>query len=1255
MVPHDRFPPPWPLDGSEMAHLIRAHDWAATPLGPVREWPANLRALVDLMLGSGTLMCLLWGHDAVMVYNDAYARSIGQRHPAALGRSAHDAWADVREGWLPLFEQAWSGKEAVARGQQLRFARPDMPRQEAWFDLTYTPVRNERGEVDGVLALVRDATGEVQAEQRRQSAEARLRESETRLQNVLNGMDEAFGLLDHDFRILAFNDAALRFETGTREEILGRRHWEVYPGSENSEAGRLLRRAMEERTAVTLDHLYTWESGPARWLEMRAYPVPEGLAVFWRDISGRKAAEAALRESGTGYRQLAEQFEKSQRLQSAMLEVVPVGLALLSNEGEVLLSNPAWDRFTPGRRMPSRDPDRGRRWRAWDKDGRQVMPGDFPGARALRGERCLPGTEFLYTDDNGDEIWTNAASVPLLDSQDQVTGAVSIIMDIDAGRRAEQILRAVAARQAFLLELGDALRAQTRTESLIEVAARLLGEHIGASRIMFAEIDEARGVADIFHGWFADGAQPFPAVMRLEDYEGPILQDLRAGRTVRIDDTRNPALARPDLAAIAELGVEALLSVPLLVDGRLLVNLSVHQHSPRCWTDEDVALVQEVAERLWADLVRFRAEAALRDSERRFRALLTTGGYMVYRMNADWTEMAELRGNGILADTEVPFPAWPDRYILPEDLPMIQARIEEAIRTRSLFELEHRVRQADGSVGWVLSRAVPIVGKDGGIIEWFGAATDVSARRRAEERLRDAEERHRTDLERQVAERTAELSKSRDLLQATMDSSTDMIQVFRAVRNAQGEIVDFRWVLNNHTSVRYYGKVEGESLLERNPGVVTVGIFDAFKRVTETGVPEQAERHYVHEQFDGWFLQSVVKLDDGVATTTKDITDWKNAQAEVPRLQEEVAQARLRESEDALRESEARFRQFGEASADVLWIRDCESLAFEYVSPAFERIYGTRIEDVLKGNHLRRWLEMILPEDREKVLDVFHRVRRGEQVVHSFRILRGDGQLRWIRDTDFPLFDAAGKVQRIGGIAHDATEEVELQDRLQVLVAELQHRSRNLVGVVKGITERTLATSDTLERFRGRFRPRLDALARVNGLLSRLEEGDRITFDQLLQAELAAHGILDGETNGTAVHLHGPKGIRLRSATVQTFALALHELTTNALKYGALSQPEGKLEVTWSLIPGSGTERRLRVDWRETGVLLDLPVAAATSRWAPPRRQGYGRELIERALPYQLKAETSYELTPGGVRCTIIVPVSSTLDVAFSSQGDPDA
>jgi two-component sensor histidine kinase len=125
---------------------------------------------------------------------------------------------------------------------------------------------------------------------------------------------------------------------------------------------------------------------------------------------------------------------------------------------------------------------------------------------------------------------------------------------------------------------------------------------------------------------------------------------------------------------------------------------------------------------------------------------------------------------------------------------------------------------------------------------------------------------------------------------------------------------------------------------------------------------------------------------------------------------------------------------------------------------------------------------------------------------------------------------------------------------------------------------------------------------------------------------------------------------------VQTFALALHELATNALKYGALSQPEGRLEVTWSLVPGTGGERRLWVEWCESGVEVAVPegqpAGHAIDGTPVPLRQGYGRELIERALPYQLRAETNYELTPGGVRCSISVPVSSTLDVAFSGPGD---
>ncbi|TNC72152.1 PAS domain-containing protein [Rubellimicrobium roseum] len=237
-------------------------------------------------------------------------------------------------------------------------------------------------------------------------------------------------------------------------------------------------------------------------------------------------------------------------------------------------------------------------------------------------------------------------------------------------------------------------------------------------------------------------------------------------------------------------------------------------------------------------------------------------------------------------------------------------------------------------------------------------------------------------------------------------------------------------------------------------------------------------------------------------------------------------------------------------------------------SASHEDIYGVPLGSTQMRNSVRRWMELVLPEDRALALDHLRRVRAAEHVLHAYRILRPDGEVRWIRDTGFPLLDRAGGVQRVAGIGHDATEKVELNDHLRVLVAELQHRSRKLVSGVKGVVERTLAGSETLEDCRPRFRSSVKALARVNGLLPRLEEGQRITFDQLLRTELAAHGVLDGEDHGGQVRPSGPTGVLLPSSTVQTFALVLQELATNALKHGALSRSERRLDVPWALVHG---------------------------------------------------------------------------------------
>jgi two-component system CheB/CheR fusion protein len=199
-----------------------------------------------------------------------------------------------------------------------------------------------------------------------------------------------------------------------------------------------------------------------------------------------------------------------------------------------------------------------------------------------------------------------------------------------------------------------------------------------------------------------------------------------------------------------------------------------------------------------------------------------------------------------------------------------------------------------------------------------------------------------------------------------------------------------------------------------------------------------------------------------------------------------------------------------------------------------------------------------------------------------------------------------------------------------MLLAELHHRTRNLITVVRALSERTLAQSASVADFRDKFNRRLAALARVQGLLSHLTAGERVTFDQLLRSELAALGAPEEK-----LALEGPEGVPLRSTMVQTMALALHELATNAVKYGALSQAQarGRLSVRWRLEPEPGSDESvLHVEWRESGV--SMPDASEQ-----PRGSGYGRELIESALPYQLKAKTTYVLGPDGVRCTIAVPV----------------
>jgi len=147
-------------------------------------------------------------------------------------------------------------------------------------------------------------------------------------------------------------------------------------------------------------------------------------------------------------------------------------------------------------------------------------------------------------------------------------------------------------------------------------------------------------------------------------------------------------------------------------------------------------LVARISTHLEMARVRQDAAQALRQSEERFRAFTGATHDVVYCMNADWSEMRYLHGREFIADTRDATRDWLERYIPPDDWLQVQSSIEQAIQTRSTFELEHHVIRADGTLGWMSSRAIPILDGDGTVVEWFGAATDVTRRKEDEQRLR---------------------------------------------------------------------------------------------------------------------------------------------------------------------------------------------------------------------------------------------------------------------------------------------------------------------------------------------------------------------------------------------------------------------------------------------------------------------------------------------------------------------------------------
>ena len=274
-----------------------------------------------------------------------------------------------------------------------------------------------------------------------------------------------------------------------------------------------------------------------------------------------------------------------------------------------------------------------------------------------------------------------------------------------------------------------------------------------------------------------------------------------------------------------------------------------------------------------------------------------------------------------------------------------------------------------------------------------------------------------------------------------------------------------------------------------------------------------------------------------------------------------------------------------------------------------ERVFGYTADEAVGQP-----ITIVIPEDRQdEERKILTRIRRGERIEHFETIRqRKHGSLIWVSLTISPVKNPQGKIVGASKIARDITEQRRISEQVGTLAREAEHRSKNLLATVQAMVN--LSQADAVADLKKSIGGRLQALANVHSLFvaTRWIGAELSTIARNEVAPYSAGG-------EKRVRIDGPQ-VLLEPDTAQAVAVILHELATNAAKYGALSTANGHVELQWS----HGTDGRLNLRWTETGG----PTVP------PPTRRGFGRRMIEQVIA-QLKGQSRFDWRPNGLVCEI--------------------
>jgi PAS domain S-box-containing protein len=320
------------------------------------------------------------------------------------------------------------------------------------------------------------------------------------------------------------------------------------------------------------------------------------------------------------------------------------------------------------------------------------------------------------------------------------------------------------------------------------------------------------------------------------------------------------------------------------------------------------------------------------------------------------------------------------------------------------------------------------------------------------------------------------------------------------------------------------------------------------------------------------------------------------------------------------------LRSIIESSHDAIVTKNLKGIVTTWNESA-SRLFGYAAEEMIG-----KPISLIIPADRQdEETEILSRISRGERVDHFETVRqRKDGSLIDISLTISPIRDADGRIIGASKIARDIAESKRQADHIQFLMREMSHRMNNLLTVVQAMTQQTARSNDNYSDFSTHLNARLQGLASSNKLL--VQQGwTGVRIEDLVRLQLEPF-VLDIDRFEAV----GPT-ILLAPEAAQSIGLALHELATNASKYGAFSNQTGRVRVQWEIGAGEG-EPHFQLDWRESG----------GPQVASPTRKGFGTVVLETMTRSALACEAVTEFAREGLRWTLRCPASRVLPAATS-------